>query len=97
MDEAAYGLRPRTEVHKPFLIPHCIEGHGSHCRDRPRNIRATERAKAVLRLRTDIGIAGIQWRTDAREHQESREIRLIEHIDMGKGREIAPITPVANL
>src|SRR5215469_153707 len=95
MDEAAYGLRPRTEVHKPFLIPHCIQGHRSHCRERSRDIREAERAEAVLRLRTDIRITRIQWRINACERQESREVRLIQHIHVGKGREVSAIPPVA--
>jgi len=108
MDEAADGLRPRTEVHKPFLIPHGVQGHGSHGRERSRDIRATERAEAVFRTRTVIRIAGIQRRpakgnaaeglcVNTREHQESREVRLIEHIHVGKGREISAITPVAEV
>src|SRR6516165_8798185 len=97
MDEAAHRLRPRTEVHKPLLIPHRIQGYGSHCRERSRDVRGTERAEAVFRPRTDIGIAGIQWRINARNHQERREVRLIEHIYVGKGREISAISPVAEL
>src|SRR5207237_9050123 len=56
-----------------------------------------ERAEAVLSPRVVIGIAGIQWRVNAREHQESGEVRLIEHVHVGKGRKISAITPVAEL
>src|SRR5262249_17497515 len=44
-----------------------------------------------------IRIAGVQWCTNAREHQESREVRLIEHVKVGKSREISAVTPIAEL
>src|ERR1700722_13279875 len=48
VDDTSDGLWPRTEVHKPFLVPDGIQSLGRNFADGPREIGPTERAEAVF-------------------------------------------------
>src|SRR5215469_17118836 len=53
VDNAANGFWPRTEVHKPFLVPDRIQLFGCYFAERRRKIRPTERAESVFRPGAD--------------------------------------------
>jgi hypothetical protein len=58
VDDASDRLWPGTEVHKPFLIPDGIQSLGRYFAQGRRDIGPAERAEAVFRRRSDIGVAG---------------------------------------
>src|SRR6476646_10910277 len=93
----AAGLGTVPQVNRPFLIPHAVERKASDCRERGRDIGTTERAEAVLRGGTDVGITRVPWCADRVEHQECCKVCLEEHVQMGICAKIAAIMELASL
>src|ERR1035441_4841624 len=86
-----------AQMDHPFLIPDSIQGPGGNSSQARCHVGPAERAEAVLSFRIDIGIAGIQGRSERVQYQESGKVRLMQHINMGKCSQTASIVQVAQL
>src|SRR5215831_1259019 len=95
--DGATGLGTLTKVDIPLLVPDVVYGEASDSRDRRRKVGSTKGAKAILRPRADVRIARVHGGTDGAKHHVSREVSLIEYVQMGIGAQTAPVMNVARL
>ena len=95
--DGAARLGTMTKVDIPLLVPDVVYRKASNSRDRRRKVWSTKGAKAILRPGVDVRIARVHGRTDGAKHHVSREVSLIEHVQMGIRAETAPVVNVARL
>src|SRR5207248_9507092 len=95
VDKSAVLFRPEIAMHKPLLVPDCLErprgGFGYQSLDMGR----AERPEADLVAGGTIGIARVQWRGIIDQPQTCVEICLKKNIDMDVGGQIAAIACIA--
>jgi hypothetical protein len=68
------------QVNQPLLEPHSVEGASGNYSLAGSVIRPAEGAETILRLGSDVGIAGVQGETQPDHYQEGSEVRLIQNV-----------------
>src|SRR5437867_6213694 len=96
-DNRAAGLGAMPQVNPPFLIPDAVQRIAGGGREGDRNIRSTESPETILFLSAHVRVPRVPRRAKRAEQQESHEISLEKHVDVGERAEPATVMEITKL